>query len=79
MESAGNRIVKTTFSLKLHGYLVPDTIQKELASVKKISNATQIVFDLETVTQLPENDFSSTPRLSIHTNNNPADFIDGSQ
>jgi hypothetical protein len=39
--TAGNRLVKTNFSLKLNGYLIPDTIQKELASVKKISNSTQ--------------------------------------
>lgn len=79
LESAGNRIVKTSFSLKLHGYLVPDTIQKELASVKKISNATQIIFNLETVTKVPENDYSSNPRLSIQSNNNPASFNDDSQ
>jgi hypothetical protein len=76
IETAGNRVVKTNFSLKLHGYLIPDTIQKELASVKKLSNATQIVFDLETVKSLPQNDFSSNPQLSIHSNNNPATFND---
>ena len=74
IESAGNRIVKTEFSLKLHGYLVPDTIQKELASIKKVSNATQIIFDLETVKKLPENDYTKDPRLSIQTKNNPASF-----
>ena len=76
IQEAGNRIVKTTFSLKLHGYLVPDTIQKELASIKKLSNATQIIFDLETVKGLPEVDYSNDPRLSIHSDNNPASFID---
>ena len=40
--TAGNRLVKTNFQLKLHGYLVPDTIQKELSSIKKFSNSTQI-------------------------------------
>ena len=74
--SAGNRLVKTAFTLKLYGYLIPDTIQKELASVKKISNATQLVFDLETVIKVPENNFSTDPRLSIQTDNNPASFVD---
>ena len=81
--SAGNRLVKTAFTLKLYGYLIPDTIQKELASVKKISNATQLVFDLETVIKLPENNFSNPvpnpftgfTRLSIETDNNPASFV----
>jgi hypothetical protein len=76
IQDAGNRIVSTQFSLKLHGYLVPDTIQKELASVKKVSNTTQLIFDLETVKKLPENDTSKDPRLSIHSNNNPASFND---
>jgi len=76
IESAGNRIVKTEFSLKLHGYLVPDTIQKELASVKKLSNATQLIFNLETVKILPEDNYSSNPRLSIPSKNNPTSFND---
>ena len=76
LENAGNRIVKTQFSLKLNGYLIPDTIQKELASVKKLSNATQIIFDLETVKTLPHNDYSTNPKLSIQTNNNPTSFND---
>ena len=74
--TAGNRLVKTNFSLKLNGYLIPDTIQKELSSVKKVSNATQIIFDMETVSRFPEDDFSRDPRLSIQTNNNPSSFVD---
>ena len=74
--TAGNRLVKTNFSLKLNGYLIPDTIQKELASVKKVSNATQLIFNMETVSKIPETNTSSDPRLSILTDNNPASFVD---
>ena len=74
--SAGNRLVKTNFQLKLYGYLIPDTIQKELASVKKVSNATQLIFNMETVSRFPENNYSRDPRLSIETDNNPASFVD---
>ena len=74
--TAGNRLVKTNFSLRLNGYLIPDTIQKELSSVKKVSNATQIIFNMEMVDRLPETNTSSDPRLSIHTDNNPASFVD---
>ena len=76
IESAGNRVVKTAFSLKLHGYLVPDTIQKELASIKKISNATQIIFNMETVKTIPENNFSSNPQTEIQSDNNPTSFTE---
>ena len=62
IENAGNRIVKTQFSLKLHGYLIPDTIQKELSAVKKQSNGTQIIFDMETVKTLPTTN-NNNPRL----------------
>ena len=74
--SAGNRLVKTEFSLTLNGYLIPDTIQKELASVKKLSNATQLIFDMETVVQIPNTNTSIDPRRSINTKNNPASFVD---
>jgi len=74
--TAGNRLVKTNFSLKLNGYLIPDTIQKELASVKKLSNATQLIFNMETVSKIPESNNSLDPRRSIQTKNNPASFVD---
>ena len=74
--TAGNRLVKTNFSLKLNGYLIPDTIQKELASVKKISNSTQLIFNMETVSKIPESNNSLDPRRSIQTKNNPASFVD---
>ena len=75
--TAGNRLVKTNFSLKLNGYLIPDTIQKELASIKKVSNATQLIFNMETVSKIPDNNTSLDPRRSIQSDNNPASFTDG--
>jgi hypothetical protein len=41
------RIVKSTFSLNLFGYIIPEIIQKDLASVKKINEKTQIKFITE--------------------------------
>jgi hypothetical protein len=46
------RIVKTNFSLSLRGYIVPDNIQKQLVSIKKFSNAVQVVFSTEVVSNL---------------------------
>jgi hypothetical protein len=46
------RIVKTNFSLSLRGYIVPDNIQKQLASIKKFSNAVQVVFSTEVVSNI---------------------------
>jgi len=39
----GGRTVKSTFSLKLYGYVIPETIQKELSTVKKFNNKTNVV------------------------------------
>ena len=46
------RIVKTNFTLTLRGYIVPDNIQKQLASIKKFSNAVQVVFSTEVVSNV---------------------------
>ena len=48
----GERVVKSTFSLKLYGYLVPDTVQKQLSSLKKFSTKTKIIFNMESVQNL---------------------------
>jgi hypothetical protein len=43
-----DRAVKTTFTLKLNGYIVPDALQKDIASVKKMPSITKVVFGMET-------------------------------
>jgi hypothetical protein len=54
------------------------TIAVPLASnpIKKLSNASQLIFDMETVVQIPNTNTSIDPRRSINTNNNPASFVD---
>ena len=47
-----NRIVKGTFSIKLFGYVVPDTIQKELTAIKKYNSKSQVIISAETVTNI---------------------------
>jgi hypothetical protein len=47
-----NRIVKGTFSIKLFGYIVPDTIQKEITAIKKYNSKAQVIITTETVNNL---------------------------
>lgn len=47
------RTVKATFDLTLKGYLIPDVIQKDLASTKKEISISQINFGQETTTNNP--------------------------
>ena len=42
------RIVKTTFSIKLYGYIIPDTFLKDINAVKKYNQKTQIIITSET-------------------------------
>jgi hypothetical protein len=44
-----DRVVKSTFDLKLYAYLVPDSINKDINNtVKTFFNKTKITFGLET-------------------------------
>lgn len=51
------RIVKSTFLIKLNGYIVPDVLQKDLNSIKKYSSATSVIFTSEAVSNI--NDINS--------------------
>jgi hypothetical protein len=42
-----DRIAKSTFEIKLYGYIVPDNIQKEINSIKKYNSKSQILLGLE--------------------------------
>jgi hypothetical protein len=47
-----NRIIKGTFSIKLFGYIVPDTIQKEITAIKKYNSKAQVIVTAEVVNNL---------------------------
>ena len=49
MTEGTERVAKSTFTIKLNGYIVPDIIQKDLNSVKKYSNKTILQFTNEAV------------------------------
>jgi hypothetical protein len=41
------RIVKSTFNIKLNGYIVPEILQKDINSIKKYTETTKIIFSVE--------------------------------
>jgi hypothetical protein len=49
-----SRIVKGAFSIKLYGYMVPDTIQKDVTAVKKYNSKSKIIIGLETTDSIME-------------------------
>ena len=47
-----NRIIKGTFTIKMFGYIIPDSIQKELTAIKKYNSKAQVVIGIETVNNI---------------------------
>ena len=54
MSDNSNRIVKGTFTIKLFGYMVPDTVQKEVTALKKYNSKAQVIIGIETVNGVSE-------------------------
>ena len=46
------RMVKSTFTLKMYGYIIPDTIQKDLNSIKKFSDRNKLTVFSETISDI---------------------------
>jgi hypothetical protein len=42
-----NRIAKSTFTLTIKGYIIPDNIQKQLVAIKKYNSKSQVIIGLE--------------------------------
>jgi hypothetical protein len=52
MAEGTDRIAKSTFTIRLNGYIIPDVIQKDLTAVKKFSNKTILQFTDEAVSSI---------------------------
>ena len=52
LSDTAERVVRSTFSLKLHGYIIPDTIQKGTTFVSKFSDRNKLVVTSETVVDI---------------------------
>jgi hypothetical protein len=47
-----DRVVRSTFSLALYGYIVPDNIQKDITALKKYNSKSKVTIGLETTGSL---------------------------
>jgi hypothetical protein len=51
IENGADRAAKSTFNFKVNGYIIPDTVSKDLATVRsKFYTKSQVIFDLEVIT-----------------------------
>ena len=54
LNQSDERVVRSTFSLTAHGYIVPDTIQKDITAIKKYNSRSKIIIGLEVSDSLSE-------------------------
>lgn len=47
-----DRFIKTSFNISLNGWLIPNVMNKTLASINRVYSASDVVFGLETVTSI---------------------------
>lgn len=52
LNESSERIVRSTFTLKLTGHIIPDIIQKDTTAKNKVFASTKVNFTLETTTDL---------------------------
>ena len=64
LSETGERVVKSTFTLNIYGYIIPDTIQKDLKAARKFSEKNRIVFGLEVTGDDLENFEANTKQTS---------------
>ena len=54
------RIVRSSFNLVLNGYIIPDTIQKDMTAIKKYNSKSKVTIGTETVVNLPNTNPTSS-------------------
>ena len=47
-----DRLVKGTFNIRLRGYIIPDTIQKDMNSISKYNSKSKFVVSFETTSKI---------------------------
>ena len=62
LQQSQERLVRGTFSLKMHGYIIPEIVQKDLNSIKKYNDKSKIIFQMETDSQ-PER-YQANPQIT---------------
>ena len=73
IEQNDDRAARTTFTMTLNGYLVSDTINKDLANEDLFYSPAQVVFGLETTTDL--NTVDSTTQMAANNTVGSTSFI----
>jgi hypothetical protein len=76
VEQGTDRAAKTTFTMTLNGYLVSDTVNKQLANADMFYSPSQLIFGLETVDGVDET-FNATSQIAASQVAGSTSFIGG--
>ena len=57
-----DRLVRSAFTINLYGYIVPETIQKDLTAIKKFNEKSKIIFSMETTSDPAQ--FEANPQTT---------------
>ena len=74
------RVVRSTFDIRLFGYIIPNTLQNNVSSLKKFRNKAKLIFSLETdvnpvelLPNVPINDLGTNEIVDPQTDNDAPD------
>jgi hypothetical protein len=74
------RLVRSTFNIKIYGYIIPNTLQNNVSSLKKFRNKSKLIFSLETdvnpvelLPNVPINDLGTNEIVDPQTDNDVPD------
>jgi hypothetical protein len=48
LSDSDERVVKSTFNIKLYGHIIPDVLQKDMNALKKFRDKSKVIFSVET-------------------------------
>jgi hypothetical protein len=65
LNEASERVVRSTFTLKLNGHIIPDVIQKDTTAISKFNNKTKTTLFFETVNAPGTTSMISSARTNI--------------
>ena len=76
IEQGADRVAKTNFTMTLNGYLVADTINKQMANADMFYSPSQIIFGMETVGDVNET-FNATSQIAASQVDGSTSFVGG--
>jgi hypothetical protein len=65
LEESAERVVRSTFTLKLNGHIIPDVIQKDTTAISKFNNKTKTTLFFETINSPGTTSMISSARSSL--------------